>query len=160
MSFCSIPSTLGGLGTAGDLAALGADIASANNGGSATPRDKATWAAVLLSAGGLFYDMQKKKSPFAQSLVAGTTPVAAVTQAAFNASIAFDSQKSTTERVGAAFGFISGVAGAAAGLLSLNPVPTPLSIALKALAISATAAQAIIENGGAIDARTYANKYI
>ena len=45
---------------AGDLAALGADIASANNGGSATPRNKATWAAVLLSAGGLLYNMQKK----------------------------------------------------------------------------------------------------
>ncbi|MCY1550979.1 hypothetical protein D9M68_872750 [compost metagenome] len=70
----------------------------------------------------------------------GLIPGAAVTQAAASAA-AFQSAQTSADKFAASLGVLGGISGAIAGVLP----PSPIKIALSALAITATAAQALVQ---------------
>jgi len=82
-----------------------------------------------------------EKTPnFLRGLGMGLAPAAAVTQAAASAA-AFQSAQNSADRFAASLGVLAGVSGAIAGVLP----PSPFKVALGALSLTATAAQALVQ---------------
>ena len=139
MSFCSIPQTLGALGTAGELAAATADANSAYTGGLDKSNNVGSMGAAVVAATATA--MQLERSPaFLRGLGMGFAPAAAATQASLNLA-ALQNATSAADEFAAGLGVLAGVTGTIAGLLP----PSPAKVALTAASIAASAAQALVQ---------------
>ena len=81
MSFCSIPKSLGALGTTGELSAAGADGRAAHVGGLDNPKNQLSMGAAVVAAVATAFQMEKSPS-FLRGLGIGLAPAAAVAQVA------------------------------------------------------------------------------
>ncbi|WP_029462891.1 hypothetical protein [Serpentinimonas barnesii] len=139
MGLFAIPKNLSALGSAGEVAAAATDARAAYMGGLDQPKNVAPMGAAVVAAAAVVVQMIQEAHPLLRGLAAGTAPAAAVTQATLSFTSLLKAETSA-ERFAASLGLLAGVSGVLATILP----PSPVKVAMLALSITATAAQALV----------------
>jgi len=132
---------MSGIVTAGEVAAAAGDAYGAYQGGLSTPANQASFGAAV-AAGAAAMASTGSFGAFAQGLGIGVAPATAVTQTVMNLN-ALQNAQSPGDALAASLGILGGAAGTIAGLMP----PSPQKVALTGIAIAASAAQQLVQNG-------------
>ena len=124
--------------TTGELAAAAADAYGAHQKGLSTSANVASFGAAV-AAGAAVIASTGFFGAFVRGIGIGTAPAAAVTQATMSL-VSLKTAESSAERFAASLGLLAGVSGVLATILP----PSPVKVAMLALSITATAAQALV----------------
>jgi len=125
--------------TTGELAAAAADAYGAHQKGLSTSANVASFGAAV-AAGAAVIASTGFFGAFVRGIGIGTAPAAAVTQATMSL-VSLKTAESSADRFAASLGLLAGVAGIFA---SSGFVPPKVRVAMLALSITATAAQALV----------------